>query len=44
MAKYTEDTEKNTDLHQPVHSPTPEVDRQGNQYYTLEEIKCEIRR
>ena len=38
MAKYTEDTKKNTDLHQqmPAQNPTPEVDRQGIQHYTLE--------
>ena len=31
MARYTEDTKKNTDLHQqmPVQNPTPEVDRQS---------------
>ena len=38
MAKYTEDTNKNTDLHQqmPAQNLTPEVDRQGMQHYTLE--------
>ena len=38
MAKYTEDTKENTDLHQQMHAqnPTPEVDRQGTQHYTLE--------
>ena len=36
MAKYTEDTKKNTDLHQqmPAQIPTPEVDRQGRQATT----------
>ena len=38
MAKYIEDTKMNTDLHQqmPGENPTPEVDRQGIQHYTLE--------
>ena len=38
MAKYIEDTKKNTDLHQqmPEQNLTPEVDRQGIQHYTLE--------
>jgi len=38
MAMYTEDTKKNTDLHQqmPAQNPTPEVDRQGIKYYILE--------
>ena len=37
MAKYTEDTKKNTDLHQqmPMQNPTPAVIRQGTQHYTL---------
>ena len=37
MAKYTEDTKKDTDRHQhtPAQNPTPEVDRQGTQHYTL---------
>ena len=37
MAKYTEDTNMNTDFHQQMlaHNPTPEVDRQGMQRYTL---------
>ena len=36
--KYTEDTKKNTDLHQqmPAQNTTPEVDRQGTQHYNLE--------
>ena len=38
MANYTEDTKTNTDLHQqmPAQNPTPEVDIQGIQHYTLE--------
>ena len=38
MAKYTEDTKKNTDLHQqkPAQNPTPEVDRQDIQHYILD--------
>ncbi|KAK2161915.1 hypothetical protein NP493_1551g00040 [Ridgeia piscesae] len=38
MAKYTEDTKKNTHLHQqmPAQNPTPEVVRQGIQHYILE--------
>ena len=38
MVKYTEDTKKNTDIHQEIHvqTPTPEVVRHGNQHYTLE--------
>ena len=38
MAKYTEDTKKNTDLHQqkPAKNPTPEVDRQDIQHCTME--------
>ena len=38
MAKYTEDTKKNTDLHQQMSAQnlTPEVDKQGIQHYTLE--------
>ena len=38
MAEYTEDTKKNTDLHQqmPAQNLTPEVDRQYIQQYTLE--------
>ena len=38
MAKYTENTKKNTDLHQqmPAQNPTPEVVRQSIQQYTLE--------
>ncbi|KAK2178845.1 hypothetical protein NP493_527g05028 [Ridgeia piscesae] len=38
MAKYTEDTKQNTDLHQqiPAKNLTPEVDRQCIQHYTLE--------
>ena len=38
MAKYTEDTNENTDLHLQISAPnnTPEVDRQGTQHYTLE--------
>ena len=37
MAKYTEETKTNTDLHQqmPAQNLTPEVDRQV-QHYTLE--------
>ena len=38
MAKYTEDTKTNTDLHQqmPAQNLTLEVDIQGIQHYTLE--------
>ena len=38
MAKNTEDTKKNTDLHQQMsaQNTTPEVDRQGTQHYILE--------
>ena len=38
MAKYTEDTKENTDLHQQMlaQNPTPGVDRQDTQRYTLE--------
>ena len=38
MAKYAEDTKNNTDVHQQIaaQNPTPEVVRQGIQYYTLE--------
>ena len=36
MAKYTDNTKKNTDVHQqmPAQNLTPEVDRQGIQRYT----------
>ena len=52
MAKYTEDTKKNTDVHQQMlaQNPTPEVDRQGTQHFTLEvdqtttHRKCKKRR
>ena len=38
MAKYTDEINKNTDIHQQMHvqNLTPEVDRQGTQHYTLE--------
>ena len=38
MAKYTEDTDTNTDIHQqmPAQNLTPQVVRQGSQHYTLE--------
>ena len=38
MAKYTEETKTNTDLHQqmPAQNLTPEVGKQGIQHYTLE--------
>ena len=44
MAKYTEDTKKNTDLHQlmPAQNPTPEVDRQSTQHYTRENDQLPI--
>ena len=46
MAKYIEDTKKNTDLHQqmPGENPTPEVDRQGIQHYTLENDQANTHR
>ena len=38
MAKYTEDINKNTDLHQQV--PVPNLDRQHIQHYTLENYQA----
>jgi len=41
-----QDTKKNTDLHQqmPAQNPTPEVDRQGTQHYTLENYQATTHR
>ena len=43
MAKYTEDSKKNTDLHQQIHAQnlTSEMVRQGAQHDTLEKLNKE---
>ena len=46
MAKYTEYTKENTDLHQlmPAQNTTPEVNRQGTRHYTLDNDQASTHR